>query len=164
MPPPAVSGSSPVEEPVDAELLSESFALRPAPDGTLAIDPDERLRAAIWEQIRALGLTGEGAVDLRAQSADEVESLDVTRVARMCYGLGYSRLLEIFAQPPPNYTQKLEVGKLALAFIRHTETNDRDTLKLNAISPADRHFDRAIEEMQAEVVRVARLRLTRRKE
>lgn len=125
-------------------------------------EPDKELRAAIWKQIGQLGLAQQlapeepsGGLDLSSREQRELEKLDHTRLARLVYGLSYVRLLELLARGNANFTQMLEVAKVAMAYVRHVETNDRDTLRLDARNVSDQHLDASIEKMSTEILRVA---------
>lgn len=158
------TAARPVPSPVSP--LEQGLQLREPPMFAIPDveqdEPDKELRAAIWKQIGQLGLAQQlapeepsGGLDLSSREQRELEKLDHTRLARLVYGLSYVRLLELLARGNANFTQMLEVAKVAMAYVRHVETNDRDTLRLDARNVSDQHLDASIEKMSTEILRVA---------
>lgn len=170
---------SAISEPplIDAEVVDRDFqddlesALGPlAPrDGGQPLGADElALREAIWANLRDLNIEDSG-LDLTGLSnitPGQIEETDHARLARLAYGMGYIRLLEFLARKPPHWAGNMEQAKLAFAYVKHVETNDRDVLRLNQRTQGDANLDRALVQMQREVVRIALIKekITRTKE
>ena len=160
-PPPSGPTSSPTAEPpaADPTQLDKALTPRPAPDDALEplTEADNLLREAIARQLKELK-EEDGGLDLRDLDFQQVEDSDTSRFARMVYGLGYIRMLEALALPPATSSARMEQAKLALAYIRHAETNDREMLRLNKKSTSATHYDKAVEELRYEVIRLASYR------
>lgn len=144
---------------VDPAQLDKALTPRPAPPDALEplSEADNLLRDAIARQLKGLDAEA-GGLDLRDLDFQQVEDSDTSRFARMVYGLGYIRMLEALSLPPATASARMEQAKLALAYIRHAESNDREIMRLNERSTSATHYDKAVEELRHEVVRIASYR------
>jgi hypothetical protein len=158
-----VGGGPKPENPKDKFVKSQlEKSLDTVPP--MEIDPgsseDLALREAIWNNIKELGID-ESGLDLTVVNGvtpGQLEETDHARLARLAYGMGYLRILEFLARKPPNWSGNMEQAKLAFAYVKHVETNERDVLKLNRRTQGDQHLDRALNQMQHEVVRIAMIK------
>jgi hypothetical protein len=155
----------PRDLPFDGDLdqagLEDSLGpLAPPPGMPTPSEDDLALRKAIWKNLRDLNVD-DGGMDLTGLSdisPAQLEETDHARLARLAYGMGYVRLLEFLARRPPHWAGNTEQAKLAFAYVKHVETNDRDVLKLARRTQNDEHLDRALVQMQREVLRLAVVR------
>lgn len=153
--------------PPGGELLKALTPPEGAPAGAeLSTDPlTEDLRAAIWEALRQVGVApgGDAAAmlaeptsqDLSAREVADLEFVDTSRIARVNRVLAELRMMELFAAPQRG-GNRFEVAKLALGYMRHVDTCERDLMKMGARKDlSDTHLDSALVEMQKETVRFA---------
>jgi len=155
---------APPSQSVDLKVRRKAKKIQEAFDPTTIAGveieaPDAALRLALWHQIKEMGLKdlkdgAGGGLNLSAQEPEELAALDLTRLARMVYNIGYVRLVELAARPTKTLAEQIEVAKLLLAYIRHIETAGREILKLDPRKQADQHLDRAMNEMSEELIRI----------
>lgn len=140
--------------------LNEALGEIPLPELSPGSEEDLALREAIWENIRELGIDESGLdlTGLNGITPGQLEDSDHARLARLVYGMGYLRMLEFLARKPPSWSGNMEQAKLAFAYVKHVETNERDVLKLRSRTQGDQHLDRALNQMQHEVVRIAMIK------
>jgi len=124
---------------------------------------ERELEAELRNQLKRIGPSPEGGLDLTDVDYDDVQEADHTRLARLTYGMGYLRLLAFLSRRPPNIATEAQQAKLSLAYIQHVETNDRATLRLSARTVGEAQLDTDLVTLREEITRIAFLR-TRREE